>query len=127
MTYLELLHSGSGAINQSRYVDAEFDRLVDAARNTSDLAERARLMLEAETYGLARVGVAVIATEQDRRRCCLTLRLNTDPRTLVDLSISGHNTTIASVSIRMPASQMSFDDEQIDPLEKFADPLGRYG
>ncbi len=52
MTYLELLHSGSGPINRSGFSDPDFDRLVDQARRTSDVAERAELMREAEKIAL---------------------------------------------------------------------------
>lgn len=53
MTYLELLHSGSGKINQSRFVDPAYDELVDAARQAVDLDARAELMRRAEIYGLS--------------------------------------------------------------------------
>ncbi len=52
MTYLELLHSDSGPINRSGFSDPKFDRLVDQARQTPDVAERARLMRAAEQIGL---------------------------------------------------------------------------
>ena len=52
MTYLELLHSQSGPINRSRYSNAEYDQLVDSARRSTDLAQRAALMLQAEQMAL---------------------------------------------------------------------------
>ena len=53
MTYLELLHSESGSINQSGYHNPRFDALVDRARDTVDLQERAGLMRQAEAIALA--------------------------------------------------------------------------
>lgn len=48
MTYLDLLHSSSGPINQSGYNNAAFDALVDEARNSADVEARAELMRQAE-------------------------------------------------------------------------------
>lgn len=52
MTYLELLHSSSGKINQSRFADPVYDRLVESARQAVDLGARAEIMREAEAYAL---------------------------------------------------------------------------
>ncbi len=48
MTYLDLLHSASGPINQSGYHNEAFDALVDRARASADLDVRAELMRQAE-------------------------------------------------------------------------------
>lgn len=48
MTYLDLLHSTSGPINQSGYDNEAFDALVDKARGSADLTARAELMRQAE-------------------------------------------------------------------------------
>ena len=52
MTYLELLHSASGPINQSGYDNAQYDELVDRARNSADLDARAELMRQAEQLAM---------------------------------------------------------------------------
>jgi oligopeptide transport system substrate-binding protein len=52
MTYLELLHSDSGPINRSGFNNAQFDRFVDTARQTIDVAERAEWMRKAEQIAL---------------------------------------------------------------------------
>jgi oligopeptide transport system substrate-binding protein len=48
MTYLDLLHSTSGPINQSGYNSSSFDSLVNQARASADLEARAKLMRQAE-------------------------------------------------------------------------------
>jgi oligopeptide transport system substrate-binding protein len=52
MTYLELLYSKSGPINQSGYANAEYDALIEKAQMEADLDIRADFMRRAESIGL---------------------------------------------------------------------------
>jgi len=67
MTYLELLHSTSGPINQSGYNNKAFDDLVDAARMTPDIVARAELMRQAEQIAVDELPIMPINFYMARR------------------------------------------------------------
>jgi oligopeptide transport system substrate-binding protein len=47
MTFLEMFHSGDGH-NQTGYANAEYDKLIEAARIEADVAKRAKMLADAE-------------------------------------------------------------------------------
>lgn len=56
-----------------------------------------------------------------------TVKLTGAPGMLVDLVLTGHDTTLDAVDLRLPALNRQKQDPDIDPLNRYADPLAHYG
>ncbi|MDX2143402.1 MAG: peptide ABC transporter substrate-binding protein [Rhodospirillaceae bacterium] len=56
-TFLYLLESNAGAFNYSGYANAEYDRLMNEAKNTLDLKARAAIMAKAENIALRDISI----------------------------------------------------------------------
>ncbi len=57
----------------------------------------------------------------------LTVKLTGSPRTWADLVLTGHDTSVEAVAVRLPALSRQDQDPEIDPLDRYSDPLSRYG
>jgi oligopeptide transport system substrate-binding protein len=66
-SFLDLLAKRSGPVNLSGFSDAEYDRLLDAARRTVALPERARLLRQAELRAMHAQPVAPLYYYVSRR------------------------------------------------------------
>lgn len=82
--------------------------------------------LHATCQRIGRAGLSVMGgpnAAKDR----LTVKLTGNPRMWADLSLTGHDTSVEAVAVRLPALSRQDQDPEIDPLDRYSDPLSRYG